>query len=272
MQCLAHPQNASPANCAISIWLRLRSYCLCSSAAALSSAQTTFTNLFNFDYTDGAYPYYVYLVQGTDGQLYGTAFSGGNQYGVGTIYKITPSGTFTQIWTFCGLTNCADGDVPVGGLVLAPNGNFYGTASNTNVSGVGSVSGGTIFEITPTGTLTLLHTFTGPDGSQPYANLTLGTDGNLYGTTLYGGNSVQSVLVVAPSSRSPRRANSLRSTASPTVRTPLLPLAVCFRAATGTSMAQPSAPEQCSKSRPPESSPRFTLLPAAVTAETPMAA
>ncbi len=156
-------------------------------ATGILTAQATFTSLFDFDNADGARPYYVYLVQGTDGQLYGTAESGGGQSGTGTIYKIATDGTFTQLWTFCSLSNCADGDLPTGGLVMGTNGNFYGTTANTNVSG-GSQWGGTIFEITPSGTFTLLHTFTGVDGSVPFANMILGTDGNFYGTTLYGGN------------------------------------------------------------------------------------
>ncbi len=162
-------------------------------AASVASAQAVFTQLVAFNGTEGSGPSYEYLVQGTDGQIYGTASVGGNQYGSGTIYKITTSGTFTQLWTFCGLTNCADGDLPVGGLVLAPNGNFYGTASEFGLDTQGACDTGifgcgTIFEITPAGVLTVLHTFTGPDGFLPYANLTLGSDGNLYGTTLYGGN------------------------------------------------------------------------------------
>jgi uncharacterized repeat protein (TIGR03803 family) len=159
--------------------------------AALSSAQAMFTNLFDFDGTDGQNPQYVYLVQGTDGQLYGTAQTGGDN-GAGTLYKITTSGTFTQLYTFCSQTNCADGANPYGGLVLAPNGNFYGTASDWGLDTEGACDTGiygcgTIFEITPAGVLTVLHTFSGPDGFSPYANMTLGSDGNLYGTTLFGG-------------------------------------------------------------------------------------
>ncbi len=161
--------------------------------AALSSAQATFTSLFEFNGTDGTNPQYVYLVQGTDGQIYGTASGGGNNTG-GNVYKITTTGsTFTPLWSFCSLTNCSDGASPYGGLVLAPNGNFYGTASEWGLDTEGACDTGiygcgTIFEITPAGVLTVLHTFTGSDGFEPYANLTLGSDGNLYGTTLYGGN------------------------------------------------------------------------------------
>jgi len=161
--------------------------------AAISSAQATFTSLFDFNGTDGQNPQYVYLVQGTDGQLYGSAQTGGGNTGAGTLYKITTSGTFTQLYTFCSQTNCADGAFPYGGLVLAPNGNFYGTTSEWGLDTEGACDTGifgcgTIFEITPAGVLTVLHTFSGSDGFEPYANLTLGSDGNLYGTTLYGGN------------------------------------------------------------------------------------
>ena len=156
--------------------------------SAVSAAQATFNTLLTFDGTNGSNPYYIYLAQGTDGQLYGTDFDGG----LGTIYKVSTAGTLSQLWTFCGLTNCADGDMPVGGLVLGANGNFYGTASNTNVSGTGSASGGTIFEITSAGTFTLLHTFTGSDGALPYSNMILASNGNFYGTTLYGGTNLTS--------------------------------------------------------------------------------
>ena len=161
--------------------------------SALSSAQATFNSLFEFNGADGQNPQYVYLVQGIDGQLYGTAAVGGNNTD-GNVYKITTTGsTFTPLWSFCSLTNCSDGAFPYGGLVLAPNGNFYGTATEWGLDTEGACDTGiygcgTIFEITPAGALTVLHTFTGPDGFEPYANLTLGTDGNLYGTTLYGGN------------------------------------------------------------------------------------
>ena len=151
----------------------------------ISSAQVTFTNLMDFNNTDGADPYYVYLVQGTDGQLYGTAGNGGGK-GVGTAYKITTDGGLTQLYSFCVQTACADGELPYAGLVMAANGNFYGTTTCTNNCSAGY--SGTIFEITPSGSYSVLHTFAGTDGSGPYTNMVLGSDGNLYGTTLYGGN------------------------------------------------------------------------------------
>jgi uncharacterized repeat protein (TIGR03803 family) len=162
--------------------------------AGVSSAQAVFTQLVAFSGFDGYGPYYVYLAQGTDGQLYGTTLNGfaSINKGVGSIFKVTTTGALTDMYTF-DLGDGSDGAEPAGGLVLAPNGNFYGTTSvygltTEGVCDTGIYGCGTIFEITPAGTLTVLHTFTGPDGFLPYSNLTLGTDGNLYGTTLYGGN------------------------------------------------------------------------------------
>jgi uncharacterized protein (TIGR03437 family) len=97
------------------------------------------------------------------------------------IFKITPGGTLTTLYSFTGV---ADGYNPTAGLILATDGNFYGTTS----SAAGTAQG-TIFKMTPSGTLTTLHSFSGTDGSYPAAVLTQGTDGNLYGTTTSGGAS-----------------------------------------------------------------------------------
>jgi uncharacterized repeat protein (TIGR03803 family) len=130
--------------------------------------------------TDGQGPN-AGLVQGTDGDLYGTAYGGGDN-GDGTIFKITTAGKWTLLYTFCPETGCADGQVPNAGLIQATDGNFYGTT----LSG-GTLGAGTIFKITSTGTLTTLHSFTGTDGEEPYAGLIQGTNGEFYGTTSGGG-------------------------------------------------------------------------------------
>ncbi len=153
-------------------------------AASLASAQATFTNLIDFDGTEGGNPLYLSLVQGTDGQIYGTGGEGGTDYG--TAYKITSAGTFTQLYSFCSQAGCADGGLPYAGLVMAANGNFYGTTAYDG--GTSAPLDGTTFEITPSGTYSVLHTFVGTDGSGPYSNMVLGSDGNLYGTTVFGGN------------------------------------------------------------------------------------
>jgi uncharacterized repeat protein (TIGR03803 family) len=85
----------------------------------------TFTTLVNFDGTNGESPEYASLVQGFDGNLYGTTEFGGAN-GDGTVFKITTGGTLTTLYSFCsqGLPYCPDGAQPYGALVLATNGNF----------------------------------------------------------------------------------------------------------------------------------------------------
>ena len=115
--------------------------------------------------------------------------------GCGTIFKITPSGTLTTIYSFCSQTNCADGFVP-SSLVQGSDGNFYGTTAvgGSNVNCLGS-RGGMAFKITPGGTYTVLHEFCSQaqytDGALPSAALVQGVDGNLYGTTAGGGTGNQ---------------------------------------------------------------------------------
>src|SRR5579862_2926952 len=100
------------------------------------------------------------LVQGRDGDFYGTSGTGGTNTYLGTVYKITSAGTLTPLWQFGSLPNNADGIQPSGALVQGDDGNFYGTTAvggtNNPVIGAGS---GTIFKITPTGTLTPLWQF-----------------------------------------------------------------------------------------------------------------
>jgi uncharacterized repeat protein (TIGR03803 family) len=121
----------------------------------------TLTTLLAFDLADGVEPE-AGLVLGTDGNLYGTTANGGTgsactfQVGCGTVFKITPTGTLTTLYSFCSQTDCADGVEPLAGLVLGTDGNFYGTT----LGGAGSFCNssrdacGTVFKITPSGTLT----------------------------------------------------------------------------------------------------------------------
>jgi uncharacterized repeat protein (TIGR03803 family) len=129
------------------------------------------------------------LVQGNNGELYGMTDNWG-AHGFGTVFKITPGGTLTTLYSFCSEAACSDGVNPQGGLVEATNGYFYGT---TRSGGTPVVLGhGTIFRMSPSGTLTTLHTFcaqTGcADGIYPQVSLQA-SDGNLYGTTASGGAS-----------------------------------------------------------------------------------
>jgi uncharacterized repeat protein (TIGR03803 family) len=143
----------------------------------------TLTTLHSFDNTDGANPD-AGLVQGTNGDFYGTTLDGGG-YGLGTVYKITPGGTLTTLHSFCsqGGSNCTDGEYPYAGLVQATNGDLYGTTANGGDNG----NYGTVYKLTLDGTLTTLHSFDNTDGANPDAGLAQGTNGDLYGTTSYGG-------------------------------------------------------------------------------------
>jgi len=141
--------------------------------------QPAFNVLVNFDSTNGANPAYMSLVQGEDGNFYGTTGSGGTA-DVGTVFRVVPGGTLTTLHSFSG----TDGSSPISGLVLATDGFFYGTTQG----GSGSAYAGTVFKIDPAdGTLTTLHEFNNSDGEEPGAPLMQATDGNLYGTTAWGG-------------------------------------------------------------------------------------
>jgi uncharacterized repeat protein (TIGR03803 family) len=147
----------------------------------------TLTTLHRFDLTDGSFPY-AGLIQAADGSFYGTTVGGGNlacnsPYGCGTVFKITRGGTLTTLHSF----DLADGSSPYTGLTQATDGNFYGTARAGGASqSCGSLGCGTVFEITPGGTLTTLHSFDDTDGSSPLGVL-VQANGNFYGLTEFGG-------------------------------------------------------------------------------------
>jgi uncharacterized repeat protein (TIGR03803 family) len=142
------------------------------------TSAAVFTNLHSFtSATDGASPY-AGLVQGSDSNFYGTTRYGGRDVAhVGTVFRITPDGVFTNLYTFGGF---ADGAWPYGSLVQGSDGNFYGTTVTDGPNGYG-----TAFRITTNGISTILHAFGAADGSDPYSPLVQGSDGNFYGTT-YG--------------------------------------------------------------------------------------
>jgi uncharacterized repeat protein (TIGR03803 family) len=127
---------------------------------------------------DGASPR-SNLIQDSAGNLYGTTFSGGvnNQ---GTVFKISPTGSASILYSFGGSPN--DGGHPNGALLLASDGYLYGS---TMAGGVNN--DGTIYQLSTTGSEKVLHSFTGSDGSFPYGQLIQARDGNLYGVTQYGG-------------------------------------------------------------------------------------
>jgi uncharacterized repeat protein (TIGR03803 family) len=131
--------------------------------------------------TDGTSPYQSNLILASDGNFYGTTTQGGAYGNQGTVFKITPSGTETVLWSF---GNGNDGANPNVGLIQASDGNFYGTTAFGGANGAG-----TIFRITPAGAETVLwsFTFSSNDGSYPYAGVTQGQDGNFYGVAGSGG-------------------------------------------------------------------------------------
>jgi uncharacterized repeat protein (TIGR03803 family) len=170
--------------------------CLILAAAAMASAaqdgqpstnSATFISLLSFSGTDGKAPT-ASLVQGFDGNLYGTTSDGGAS-NLGTVFKLTLGGTLTTLHSFDG----TDGAAPHAGLVQGTEGNFYrttvnGGANNAPACAVGNIVGcGTVFKITPGGTLTTLHSFDGTDGGWPTAALVQATNGNFYVTTLARG-------------------------------------------------------------------------------------
>jgi uncharacterized repeat protein (TIGR03803 family) len=166
-----------------------------------------FTTLYSFcslpNCADGAYPPSP-LIQATDGNFYGTTEFGGAYGSIntgGTVFEITPAGKLTTLYSFCSQSGCTDGAQPDGGLLQATDGNFYGTTefggANT-YSDVCAIGCGTLFQITPTGTLTTLHSFCADmsqpgrctDGDLPTTSLVQATHGGIYGTTFHGGLTV----------------------------------------------------------------------------------
>jgi uncharacterized repeat protein (TIGR03803 family) len=158
------------------------------------TARGNLTTMMDFDFSDGGTPLAA-LVQGADGDLYGTTQQGGSPpdggEGDGTIFKITLNGAQTVLHGFCYSRDsngyCSDGAFPAG-LMLASDGNFYGTTQTG-----GANNQGTVFQMTSAGAVTTLYSFCSQtncsDGAEPLAPLVQGIDGAFYGTTFLGGAS-----------------------------------------------------------------------------------
>ena len=164
----------------------------CGTAFKVSSSGT-FTPLHSFTGypSDGCHPW-LPLVQASDGNFYGMTPYGGT-IGVGTVFKMTPSGSITILHNFAG--GQSEGSYPFAQLIQGSDGNLWGETGSSGVH-----DDGTIFKITLGGTLTTVHNFAGTDGIGPAGGLVQGRDGNFYGTTLNGGaNNEGSVFKMTPS-------------------------------------------------------------------------
>ena len=148
-------------------------------ATAMAVHAQAFTTLVYFNYANGADPV-APLIQGPDGEVYGTTYSGGAAAD-GTFFKISSGGVLTTLYNFSGI----DGSTPVGGVILGSDGNFYGTTE-----GGGPYGYGTIFKVTPSGNLTTLYSFGDASGEYPMAPLVEASNGDFYGTTSGGHGTV----------------------------------------------------------------------------------
>ena len=154
--------------------------CLTAASAAAQSESVLYSFCGLSSCTDGQYPE-VQLIEDPQGNLYGTTYEGGAHNG-GTVFKLAPEGALTVLYSF-GATS-TDGIEPVGTLVRDSKGNLYGA---TAAGGV--YRSGTVFKVGPDGTATVVHNFgaSASDGLYPVAGLVMDGQGNIYGTTAYGG-------------------------------------------------------------------------------------
>jgi uncharacterized repeat protein (TIGR03803 family) len=142
------------------------------------SPEGSLTMLYTFTgQADGGTPQGT-LVEGPGELFYGTTYYGGSSSGYGVIFTVDSSGNYNTIHTF----DFTHGGGPYGGLVLASDGNFYGTTDYG-----GANNDGIVYRLTPGGTFTNLFSFNGANGSAPSDDLVQGLDGRLYGRTYFGG-------------------------------------------------------------------------------------
>src|SRR6266700_4081381 len=168
-------RSCAPASGRVLAVLIVASFSLKKAAGAKLALQTL------YEYESNAKNPRGVLVQGSDGNLYGTTVFGGTNGSNGTVFRITPAGLLTVLHSFQG----SDGAMPMAGLVEGSDGLFYGTAERGAPNG----EFGGVFQIATNGEVTILHYFYGLDGSFPRAALVQGRDGSFYGTTVSGGTN-----------------------------------------------------------------------------------
>jgi uncharacterized repeat protein (TIGR03803 family) len=161
-----------------------------------------FTKLVDFFGPNGALPQSA-LVIGPDGGFYATTLNGGVSGDQGTVFRVTTNGVLTTVVSF----NSSTGTAPNSGVTFGPDGNLYGTTSTGNQTG----SWGTVFCLTTNGVLATLANFNFANGASPEGGLTLGPDGNFYGTASTGGNQDQNAAGAI------YRLNGLTFTSKPTI-------------------------------------------------------
>ncbi len=159
-------------------------------APALHAQTYTETTLYNFSSSVGTHPFNGFI-QASDADFYGVAYRSGpnsNDQVGGTAFKITATGDLTLLHAFP--ASATDGALPEAIMIQGTDGNFYGTTTVGGANDEANLGDGTIFKITPSGTVTILHSFNASsttDGAYPQAGLVQGTDGNFYGTVSTGG-------------------------------------------------------------------------------------
>ena len=161
--------------------------------AAGAARAATYQDLYTFagDDADGGGPVGALITDAT-GTIWGTTSSGGPN-GAGTVFKYTPAAGETMVYHFTGGN---DGDLPMGGLLRGPNGDFFGTTEIGGKYGLG-----TVFQVTPTGMLKTLYAFGSKanDGANPEGELIWSSDHKLVGTTVNGGDGqLGTVFEVSP--------------------------------------------------------------------------
>jgi uncharacterized repeat protein (TIGR03803 family) len=151
-----------------------------------------FTNLFPICGSECSYPLGITLA--SDGNFYGVS-GGGGVSNNGTIFRVSLTGQYTVLHSFCSLPNCTDGNYVLYPPIQGNDGNFYGTAE------VGGSNGtGVVYKLTPSGTYTVIHNFCAfenddcPEGSLPAARLVQDGQGNFWGATQSGGSGFNGVV------------------------------------------------------------------------------